>query len=355
MKNDTIIFKKSRGIAVFLVMIFFTLVSTPKAHADIWGGAIYASILKQTMETITKQIEGALLGTLKVAAIELLNTQVGQLIGGGPGAESRIITSYEDFLKGVPEEYAYEVTLGDMVGKSLRGRGSSANYLGAGNTGSLKGDYNAYLKKTIIDTLEGKRKNEVTPNNYAECSAGNSDPRIGIREGDFRAISCLFERPANNPIGIALLTAAAYEENLADKRFEQEIAAQSSGFKPVVDKDGNIITAAGTVESLVSDVQNLGNNIIAAANNPGEFLSGVVVSVVNRTVSNVIRKGTGEIQGKIRREIRNVDNQISRKVYKFQETIGPGAVFIDELEQRTRPQQGDTPTVPFPGGADGIY
>ena len=53
-------------VLLVVVSIFFPIQS---AHAGAWGEAIAASIMKQTMENISRTIEGALLGTLKVAAI----------------------------------------------------------------------------------------------------------------------------------------------------------------------------------------------------------------------------------------------------------------------------------------------
>ena len=65
--------------AIFVLVLFlnFSFAATP-AKAGVWGEAFAATILDQALNTIKRQLEGAILGTLKVAAISVLNSQVGQ-------------------------------------------------------------------------------------------------------------------------------------------------------------------------------------------------------------------------------------------------------------------------------------
>ena len=334
-------------LTLVLVLGLFIFPVMP-AHAGAWGEAIAASIMKQTMENISRTIEGALLGTLKVAAVQLLNTQVMQFVGGD-GSQPKIITDFRELLTKTAEQNAEQAVVGDLLTQTLRGKGASANYVTNGEVSGLNkgGSYEAYLEKIVRDTVAA-RKN-VEANNFAECSTGGNDPRLAIDSGNAgtKAIGCLFNNSANNPIGIALLAEGVYNAEYEKTLREQEIKAQSSGFLPGTDKDGNIITPAGSIESLVNDVTTLGNKIIVGADNPGEFLSGVVVSVVNRTVSNLVQKGVGDIQNKIRREIINVDRQIGGELNKVQSVVGPGAAFIDEVNQRTQTvNRTNTGTVP---------
>jgi len=97
----------ARKAAVSLLMIFVSgmfFMMPQTAHADAWGANMAAAIMKQTMEQIARQIEGALLGSLKMAAVQMLNNQVGQLIGGGAGGQARFITSFDDFLYRRPQQ-----------------------------------------------------------------------------------------------------------------------------------------------------------------------------------------------------------------------------------------------------------
>lgn len=340
---------RKRGAVLLLATILFSL-NIHQVHAGAWGESIAATIMHKTLDKIERQIEGALLGTLKVAAVQLLNNQVLRAIDGSTG-ESSVITNFDQFLTDIPKEEANKVIVTDFLSQTLRGKDSSANYIpadgGANSLGTgLSGNYNAYLKKVVLDATVNRQ--DVPKNNFAECSTGSSDPRQAIPEGDFRALSCLFESPANNPIGIALSAESTYQKTLEEKKREQEVIAQSSGLKPVLDKDGNIITPAGTVENLLNDVTTLGNKIIVGAQNPAEFLSGVVTSVVNRAVTGIIRKGTGEIQRTITREVGKINSATNKAIYDAQGVLGPAAEVLDSRLNQAAPSTGAKPQVPSP-------
>ena len=149
----------------------------------------------------------------------------------------------------------------------------------------------------------------------------------------------------------------AYQNKLSSEIEKQKVEAQSSGF--IAQKEnGKIVTPAATIQSLVSDVKNLGNNIIANANNPSEFLSGVVVAMVNRSVNTLIQKGVGDIQNNIRREIRSVDSQVAGTLNSAIRSSGPAAGIVDQaLQQRTNVRVNTTtPPPPAPvTSADGLY
>ncbi len=340
--------KKRVLVVALLASVIFT-VDAPRAHAGYWGESIFAAIMQNTLQNIKKQIEGALLGTLKVAAVQLLNNQVLQAVDGSTG-QSSIITDFEQFLNTVPEKEADRVIISEFLSQSLRGKDAIANYIDANQSApGVRGNYNAYLKEAVLNATVNKQ--DIPKNTFAECSTGGSDPRKAIPEGDFRAVSCLFESPANNPMGIALSAQEKYQLTLEEKKKEQEVIAQSSGVKPLTDKDGNIITPAGTVGNLINDVTTLGNKLIVGANNPAEFLSGVVVSVVNRTVSKVIRQGTGEIQRTISREIGNINRQTDKAIYDAEGILGPAGGILDTRLNQTKTNTGGAPTVPQPVGS----
>ena len=315
----------------FVLIVAGSFLIAPQSHA--WGDAVIGAIVKQTMENIARQIEGALLGTLKVAAVQLLNNQVLQLIDGSNGKTS-IITNFDQFLNTIPQEKANKVIIKDFLSQSLRGTESSANYVDPVSSGKVTGNYNGYLKEVVLKSTVNAEK--IPKNNFAECNTGSSDPRIAIAEGDFRAINCLVASPANNPMGISIAAEQLYTKTLEDKKKEQEVIAQSPGIKPVFDAAGNIVTPAGTVGNTINDVTTLGTKLIAGATNPGEFLSGVVLSVVNRTVSKVIQQGTGSIRRTISKEIGNINAQTNKAIYDAQGVLGPaGAVVNSRINQTT--------------------
>ena len=340
--------RKKKIIATFFIVSLF-VTTTPKAHAGAWGESIAAAVMQTTIESIKRQIEGALLGTLKVAAIQLLNNQVFQLIDGSLG-ESSVIYNFEQFLNTIPEENAKKVITKDFLSQSLRGKGSGANYVDAIQGSKVTTNYNGYLKEVVLKATVNAEK--IPKNNFAECNTGNSDPRVAIAEGDFRAINCLVASPANNPIGIAIAAEGVYNKTLEEKKKEQEVIAQSSGTKPILDAAGNVITTAGTVQNLIDDVTTLGNKIIVGAQNPAEFLGGVVGSVVNRTITQVIQKGTGSIQRTISREIGNINSQTSKAIRDAEGALGPAGAIVNSRVNQTTGGTGSTspiikPTIPI--------
>ena len=336
-------------LAHFLFLLIFggsiLTLSAPNAYAGAWGESIAAAIMQTTIQNIQQQIQGALLGTLKVAAIQLLNNQVLQSIDGSTGGQSSIITNFDQFLNTVPEEEAKNVIINDFLSQSLRGKESIANYISANQSSGIANNYNAELKQAVLDATVNRK--EIPRNTLSECSSGG-DPRLSIAEGNFKDLNCLFASPANNPIGIALSAQGVYTKTLEEKKKEQEVVAQSSGVKPILDANGNIIIPAGSVENLINDVTTLGSKIITGAQNPAEFLSGVVVSVVNRTVTGLIRKGTGEIQRTISREIGNINVQTSKAINDAQGVLGPAGQVIDSRINQTIQTTGGKPTVPTP-------
>ncbi len=328
---------------LFVITVLSSFVIAPQSHA--WGDAVIGAVVKQTMENIARQIEGALLGTLKVAAVQLLNNQVLQAIDGSLG-ETSIITNFDQFLNTIPQEKANKVIIKDFLSQSLRGTESSANYVDPASSGKVTGNYNSYLKEVVLEATVNRK--EIPKNNFAECNTGKSDPRVAIAEGDFRAINCLVASPANNPIGIAISAENVYNKTLEEKKKEQEIIAQSPGVKPILDAAGNIITPAGTVGNTINDVTTLGTKLIAGATNPGEFLSGVVLSVVNRTVSKVIQQGTGDIQRTINKEIGSINAQTNKAIYDAQGILGPAGAVINSRVNQTTGGTGTTSPISRP-------
>ena len=332
-----------RFSGVFLAFLFLFVNAQP-AHAGYWGESIASVIMKQTMENIQTAIQGAVLGTLKVAATEVVNSQINQLIGGTSAGNSLIISDFDDFLNRIPEQNT-ELFMNDFFTLTTRGKGSTANYIGVGDIpGTMASSYTSYL---IARAKSVTTEKDASP--QYDLDEYTSSPDELFKEGDFRAVNAFVSHSANNPLGYALNAEIAYQETLARERESQSIKAQASGFAPN-EVDGKIVTPAGTIQDLVSNVKNLGNDLIANASNPTELLSGVVVATVNRTVNTLIQTGVGKVQSNIRREIRSVDNQVSGAVNTAIRSTGPAAGIVNQtLKQRTSVQiNPNTPPPPNP-------
>lgn len=313
---------------IFIIMLVGTLAfSAPYAQAGYWGEPIAAAQMKFVMETIRRSIEGALLGSLKVAAVQMLNNQVGQLIGGSSVGEALFITNFNDFLYQGPAQRT-ELYMNDFFTLTTRGKTSGANYIGVGDTSGIGGNYASYLKSvgrqstTEAAGISTYNLEEYTPN-----------PEAMFAEGDWRAFNAFFSNPANNPYGYSLQAERVYQEKLAMEQQEATVKALSSGFLPA-ESNGTVVTPAGTIEAVVGDVSTLGNKVIAAASNPTELLSGVVAGVANKLISNLVQRGVGQIQSNIQREIGNVSREVNSSLNQATQQLGPGARFINSTAQR---------------------
>lgn len=315
--------KKKIQIVALAVVFSFSVLVSPRAYA--WGDGIPGAILKQTLETIQSQIEGILLSSLKSTAMTLLNTRVAGLVGGTSAGTSKVISDWKQYLYQEPEERVL-LAMDNFYSTTLRGRSSSSGYYTASGSRS----YESYLAKRTREVLDA---NFADPVNLSEV---NSDPIGALNDsGDIGLFSRMMSSQ-NDPF-IYALRAQKYEMALREQyRREAEVqAAAYSGYRGVRDNDGNVILPGSTIAQMVADTENIGNNIIAAAKNPGELIGGVISGLANRMVTNLVQKGVGQVQASIQREIRNVDNQIMGQVTTVNRTLGQGAKYTTEIRQRT--------------------
>lgn len=318
----------------FIFLLFVGMVGfAPRTNAC-WGCAIAAELMGQAMDTIKRQIEGAILGTLKVAAVSMLNSQVGQLIGGTSAGDALFITDWNDFLYQKPAEQV-QVYMNDFFTMTTRGKYASANYAGVGDIpGKVAGNYAAYLVAGARQLTAAQTGGSGSSLPQFNLDSFTKNPETLFREGDFRGLNAFFSNPMNNPFGYTLTASTYYASKMTQEMELAKTEAQSSGF--IGKKDGGrTIAPAATIESMMSGVQNIGNDMIAAAENPGAFLSGVVGAVVNKAVTGIIQKGIGKVQANIQREVRNVDNQIMGAVNQVDRELGPAARFTGDVMQKT--------------------
>lgn len=324
-------YKKIFISSFFIVALFANMMSfTPKAHAWWTISNIFGTITGSLLDTVKEQIKGAILASLKVAAVSVLNSKVGQMIGGTSVGDALVITDWYDFMYTRPAE---QVTLymNDFFTMSTRGKYASANYIGSRDTpDTVAGNYPAYLVAVAKQSIPPTGEVDIPQFDLDQYSA---NPQTLFREGDFRGLNALVSNPMNNPFGFSL-SAVSYSATKMNQAIEiAKTEAQSSGFIGKKDK-GKTITPAATIENALNDAQNIGNNIIAAAENEG-ILTNIVTAMVNKLVTNMIQKGVGKIQANIEKEVNRVDNQIVKALDKVNKELGPGAKFLKETSQKT--------------------
>lgn len=343
--------KKNHGDALkralVSVFIFFSMMLSlypQPAHADVWGAAWAATFMGKIMDQIQRSLEGALLGTLKMAAIKMLNSKVGQLVGGASGGTPLFITNFDDFLYQGPKQKA-DLYMNDFFSLSTRGKGSSANYISAGTTSnkSIADNYVGMMQSAA----KGSTTERIDVPTY-DLDQYTSNPDEMFSSGDFRSLNAFFSNPANNTFGYTLAAERAYQNKLEMERQLATVKATASGFLPG-EQNGSVTAPAGAIEAAITNVQDLGNKMIAAAENPGEILSGAVSAMANKLISNMIQKGVGEVQQKISKSIDEVDNKISSQINDATNQFGPAAQFISKNNQNTNVSiKPGTPVPPAP-------
>ena len=117
-----------RSVLVSIVLVIGFSMSAAPARAEFWGTNYTAAIIDYMFEQLSYQIEGMLLVNLKGAAIQMLNQQVQQMLGGGSGGNALYITNYQDYIQGIARDNA-QAMMNDFFTNSTRGKYASANYM----------------------------------------------------------------------------------------------------------------------------------------------------------------------------------------------------------------------------------
>jgi len=99
---------------VLLLSIAFTLVPRP-THAGAWGEDYGAAILKQMLEEMFLKIKEAIVASLKMAAIRIIQARLMSLLGGSSGSSSlgvsgMIISDWRQFIYGTANNYSMKIT-----------------------------------------------------------------------------------------------------------------------------------------------------------------------------------------------------------------------------------------------------
>lgn len=317
-----------RGVFMSL-LVFNVLVPTRFVHADVWGAAISATLLDQVLTTIKTQIEGAILGTLKVAAMTMLQSKVGQLIGGSSAGSAMIITDWNEFLYQTPAEKT-RLFMNDFFSTVTRGKAASTNYVGLGDGfGNVQGNYTTYL----VAAAGGADSATAFP--VYNLDSYVSSPEDIFQKGNWRGWNAYFDPNAvNSPFAMQIVAQSVRSQKLAQEQEQVKVESMASGFRaPKI--DGKTIAPVATIEGMARDTQNIANNVIAAAKNPAEFLSGVVGALATKVITNLVQRGVGAVQANIKREIGNLDKKLTTALNKADKQLGPAAKFTSSVSQRT--------------------
>lgn len=311
---------------VFVAAILLCIMIVPQpVAADTWGAAMLAAIWKQTAEKLYDNIQGVILGNLKLMAVQLLNEQIEQLIGGINGSGLLYISDWRQYLFDVPAQQN-QLYVNDFLSQTTRGKCSSLNFKSIS-----AGRLNASYFTSLCNQAQASVQYRTPVSNIDEFS---TDPARSLAEGNWRVMNAMFANPANNPLGLALMTQQAQQADLTQRteaRKAEGVANQ--GFNSV--KVGGVtVTPGRTVADMISNVKTLGNNILMAAENPAEFLSGLIVTVANRAINQLMQRGFEKAREVIQKEMAKVNQQIYRATSQINKVIGPAGQYLTGVNQQ---------------------
>lgn len=287
-------------------VLFFPM----NAKADAWGSNAVAAVMKHTMEEITYQIRGILLGTLKQTAMETIVRDVDNMIAGVGMESAMFITDWNDFLVERPLRET-ELYMNDFFTLTTRGKAYGSNYRPSGGSSNYAGYLVSQARRATVES--GLPQYDL--DQYV------SDPSNMFAGGNWRAFSSFISNPANNPIGYTLAAQSVQQEKLENRKKEAEAKGIAyAGYKPQEAGDGTVVTPGSTIKDIQSNTNDLGSKIIANA----EHVPEIIAAVVTRTITNTIRNGIGNIERYAQREIMKKTNEAQRRI---NQTIMPQDIF----------------------------
>ncbi len=276
-KNKKHCFQK---LALILILSFsFTFLPTTKTQAA-WIPGL-DPIIKKGLEIIYDTVDGIVLGTLKQAAIQMLNQQIDQLAGSGARGEPAFITNWQDFLI-QQTEARVDTYMNDYLSQVTQGRNSISDY---------EGFSHAFHLSQIIETNESteKKRPKIT-------YEGNVEDMFNC--GSFRNLEVYFSG-INNPWTFEIDYQQEKEKKLEEEKFiAQTKAIAYKGFTgtPAEENDPHSVTfPGGLTESIMANTQKMPAEAIVNATSMQE----VIVAIVGQVISKAIQQGFSSVQKKL--------------------------------------------------------
>ena len=274
LQNKNILMKKYSAI-FSIVLTSCLLFSYPaKTQAALWPAI--DPIMDNMFAMIRKTVEGMVMGAGKQAAVKMLLNQM-ESLASGQGADSAVfITDWKDYLVNQPKNSA-RVYMNSYLSQMTTGRGTSTGYISEGFAGA--GNYAAVLTQSAKNSIEksGTALSMTYEGNPAQMFAGGSFKNIGI-----------YASGVNNPWAFSMKADNAYQAKLTEeKEIQQAQAIAYQGFKGTSSGSGisQMITRPGILtKETLANVENLPNNVIAAANNIPEIITSVVSNMITKSI-----------------------------------------------------------------------
>ncbi|HFC36170.1 MAG TPA: hypothetical protein ENJ49_00665 [Candidatus Moranbacteria bacterium] len=282
---------KFRKLFLTTGMIMFLLFSVVHhANAYVAWPDIVGFQYDEMVRKVWKQVEDALVASLKREAAQMVADTMNNIISGGKQAGALFITDWDNYLFANPNA-ATQAYMNDFFTITTRGKSYGSYNSACGSnfsewrTAGAREAVNEQIDLTSLQTtLE-----EVSCNGLA----GMFD---NLNWNGYVESMKL----QNDPIAYKLLA-----ESIAQKKKEEEEkkaetkATAYLGFKPQTDKNGYVVTPGSLVQSLSATANSMDMNMIVNARSVGE-VAGIVAGKI---ASSVIKRGIGNIRKNIQANI----------------------------------------------------
>jgi hypothetical protein len=275
--------------------------------------------MTEALAKMDRTIEGAIMGSLKQAALQTYYNTVNNAISLGRRGGPMFVNNWEDFLVNQPVRNA-NLYMNDFFSSITSGRGSNFNYSPYGRyrfaengstsqngkvagaslarEGVVKGDSTLFgIQNNYQSALVQEARMATTDASIQKCNI--TDTSDMFTSGNWSKFNTIVGVDTCNKFGLNNLAQNAYASRIAanqESARTQGIAYQ--GYMPL--QSGNyIITPGSTIASIQAQTEDLGNKIVAAANTPTE----VITSLITRLATRTIQTGIGQAQRMVQREI----------------------------------------------------
>lgn len=307
------IFKHFIKAPILFLGLFFLIVFAP-SQTYAWDAVLGATVGNQ-LHWLYDSIKGAALAAVKQTAVQTLNITVNTMVGGKSSADALFIVDWQDYLFTQPNNQA-RLYMNDYFSQLSNGKNSS-NYTSASSEGfysSKSGDYATDMIAQVKNYYENPTSNAIT-------YEGNPDEMF--KNGNLDDFARFISNPMNSSFGTALDASVNYQ--IASDLAQQEAAIRAisyNGFK-AKESNGKVITPGSIIKDITSNVQDLGNKVIASATNIPE----VMTSLVTRMITQSIQQGIGNIQSNLQKEINSANSKFNSEITSKAKSSGVSAYF----------------------------
>lgn len=327
MYHELKILKRSGRIFILFIFLASAVFPAP-VRAGYWGEEWMATFWQDMSGKIWAQMQAVILTNVKMLVINAINRQVEGLVGGVNGSGALFITNWEQYLIKVPEE-ENKLYMNDLLSQSTRGKCSGLNY-----ESIAKGKFDMNYISTLCQSANFSSRGsdallQVTIDQYS------SAPLKDIQEGNWRTLNAMFNNPANNPFGFSMMAWEAQQKDLARRQEQAKTKAIAGQGFTGVEVNGVTVTPGRTVADLIQNVKTLGNNVLANAKDPGEFIGGVIGAVANQVITQMLQKGFDQVNTAIAREQNKFNKQIKDAAQDINKQLGPASQYIKGVNQLT--------------------